>query len=374
MSSNTYLISKPSLHNLLMACGILFLLAGTVAAIVSIVQTPNTLQPSSIYKLRELKVDDSKRIYIVPKGSTSRQIGEELVAFGYVRSGLQFELLIDLMGIEGILAAAPHELARNISPPQLAALLTIQPSVPSLIITFPEGLRFEEMADLVEKSGFAKASQFLSAINTAKLPDIFVASFPEESSLQGYLFPDTYEIAIDASPENLVELMLSTLILRFSSDIILAGEKVNLNIHEILTLASIIEREAVLPSERKMISGVFHNRIRNEATLGADPTVQYAIAETEPASVQDWGWWKPGYEITITDLDIDSPYNTRLYPGLPPGPIANPGLASIIAAVKPDKADYYFFVRDVCANDNSHLFAITLKEHTANLDRNAQCQ
>ena len=87
-----------------------------------------------------------------------------------------------------------------------------------------------------------------------------------------------------------------------------------------------------------------------------------------------WGWWKPGYEITITDLDIDSPYNTRIYPGLPPGPIANPGLASIIAAVEPDKTDYYFFVRDVCADDNSHLFAVTLEEHRTNLGRNEECQ
>ena len=142
----------------------------------------------------------------------------------------------------------------------------------------------------------------------------------------------------------------------------------------LLTLASIIEREAVLPSERKMISSVFHNRLRDGTTLGADPTVQYAIAEIIPDSVKIWGWWKPGYEITITDLDIDSPYNTRIYPGLPPGPISNPGLASIIAAVEPDKTDYYFFVRDVCADDNSHLFAVTLEEHRTNLSRNEECQ
>ena len=123
-----------------------------------------------------------------------------------------------------------------------------------------------------------------------------------------------------------------------------------------------------------MISSVFHNRLRDGTTLGADPTVQYAIAEVIPDSVKIWGWWKPGYEITITDLDIDSPYNTRIYPGLPPGPISNPGLASIIAAAEPDKTNYYFFVRDVCANDNSHLFAVTLEEHTTNLSRNAECQ
>ena len=365
--------SRYSPHNILAILGVLLFVAGTISAILLIINTPDTLQASPS-EAHNLKKDATKRIYIVPKGSTSRKIGEELVTFGYVRSGLQFELLIDLMGIEGILAAAPHELARNISPSQLAALLTVQPSIPGLVITFPEGLRVEEMAAIVEDSGFAKAGDFLTAIENSKVPEEFKTSFPENTTLQGYLFPDTYEIALDATPEDLVELMLNTLILRFSTDIIMTAKNNNLNTHEILTLASIIEREAVLPSERKMISSVFHNRLRDGTTLGADPTVQYAIAEINPDSVKIWGWWKPGYEITITDLDIDSPYNTRIYPGLPPGPIANPGLASIIAAVEPDKTDYYFFVRDVCADDNSHLFAVTLEEHRTNLSRNEECQ
>tara|TARA_B100000029_G_scaffold515946_1_gene625705 strand:- start:1682 stop:2806 length:1125 start_codon:yes stop_codon:yes gene_type:complete len=363
-----------SRHNFLAILSVFIFLAGTVSSILLIINTPNTLKASQSHNAHNLKKDASERIYIVPQGSTSRKIGEELVTFGYVRSGLQFELLIDLMGIEGILAAAPHELARNISPSQLAALLTVQPSIPGLVITFPEGLRFEEMATIVEDSGFAKADDFLTAIENSKVPEEFKASFPENTTLQGYLFPDTYEIALDATPEDLVKLMLDTLILRFSTDIILTATKNNLNTHEVLTLASIIEREAVLPSERKMISSVFHNRLRDGTTLGADPTVQYAIAEIIPDSVEIWGWWKPGYEITITDLEIDSPYNTRIYPGLPPGPISNPGLASIIAAVEPDKTDYYFFVRDVCADDNSHLFAITLEEHRTNLSRNEKCQ
>ena len=374
MANNASFTSHYSLHNFLAILGALILVAGTISAILLIINTPNTLQTSSFYKAHNIKKDASKRIYIVPQGSTSRKIGQELVTFGYVRSGLQFELLIDLMGIEGILAAAPHELARNISPSQLAALLTVQPSIPGLVITFPEGLRFEEMAAIVEESGFAKASDFLAVVENSKVPEEFKTSFPKSATIQGYLFPDTYEIALDATPEDLVELMLNTLILRFSTDIILTAKNNNLDTHEVLTLASIIEREAVLPSERKMISSVFHNRLRDGTTLGADPTVQYAIAEVIPDSVKIWGWWKPGYEITITDLDIDSPYNTRIYPGLPPGPISNPGLASIIAAAEPDKTDYYFFVRDVCANDNSHLFAVTLEEHTTNLSRNAECQ
>ncbi|SVB90908.1 uncharacterized protein METZ01_LOCUS243762, partial [marine metagenome] len=133
MANNASFISRYSLHNFLVILGALMLVAGTISAILLIINTPDTLQTSSIYEAPNLKKDASKRIYIVPQGSTSRKIGEELVTFGYVRSGLQFELLIDLMGIEGILAAAPHELARNISPSQLAALLTVQPSIPGLV-------------------------------------------------------------------------------------------------------------------------------------------------------------------------------------------------------------------------------------------------
>ena len=126
--------SRYSLHNILAILGVLLFVAGTISAILLIINTPDTLQASPS-EAHNLKKDATKRIYIVPKGSTSRKIGEELVTFGYVRSGLQFELLIDLMGIEGILAAAPHELARNISPSQLAALLTVQPSNPGLVLS-----------------------------------------------------------------------------------------------------------------------------------------------------------------------------------------------------------------------------------------------
>jgi UPF0755 protein len=137
----------------------------------------------------------------------------------------------------------------------------------------------------------------------------------------------------------------------------------SMSLFDVVTLASIVEREAAVPEERGIIASVFLNRLRLGIALQADPTVQYAVA-SDPASVELYGWWKK--ELTLDDLKIDSPYNTYLYPGLPPGPIANPGLASIEAVVQPPATNFLFFV---AKNDGTHVFAETLEEHLRNVEQ-----
>jgi UPF0755 protein len=132
-------------------------------------------------------------------------------------------------------------------------------------------------------------------------------------------------------------------------------------------MASIVEREAAIPEERALIAGVFMNRLENNDVLGADPTVQYVAAQ-DPANVAEWGWWKPGNELTVAELAEPSPYNTRVTAGLPPGPITNPGLAAIEASVYPEETDFYFFVADARAGDGSHQFAVTEEEHFNNIE------
>ena len=136
-----------------------------------------------------------------------------------------------------------------------------------------------------------------------------------------------------------------------------------LSLHEAVTLASIVEREAVLPEERPIIASVFLNRLRLGMPLEADPTVQYALA-SDPASVERFGFWKQG--LTTEDLQVDSPYNTYVNGGLPPGPIANPGLASLEAVAHPAQTSYLYFV---ARNDGSHVFAETLEEHLRNVEK-----
>jgi len=134
----------------------------------------------------------------------------------------------------------------------------------------------------------------------------------------------------------------------------------------VVTLASIVEREAVEPSERPIIASVFLNRLRAGIALQADPTVQYAVGQNNP-SVAKYGYWKK--DLTLDDLQVDSPYNTYVHPGLPPGPIANPGLASINAVVRPASTNYLYFV---AKNDGTHVFAETLEEHLRNVEQYQQ--
>ncbi|MGI5837550.1 MAG: endolytic transglycosylase MltG, partial [Chloroflexota bacterium] len=140
-----------------------------------------------------------------------------------------------------------------------------------------------------------------------------------------------------------------------------------MTVHEIVTLASIIEREAVVPSERPMMAGVFYNRLELGMFIQSDPTVQYALTLVQPESIDKYGWWKK--ELTVEDLAVDSPYNTYRYRGLPPNPICNPGLASLRAAVDPEETDYVYFV---AKPDGSHAFARTLEEHNENVAKYRQ--
>jgi UPF0755 protein len=222
------------------------------------------------------------------------------------------------------------------------------------------------MALIAEKAGFGSRESFMAASQSAFLPPGFAESHPEGASLQGYLFPDTYIMPVGSNSTDLIAYMLRTLVLRFTPELRAAAQERGLSPHQALTLASIVEREAVLPEERPMIAGVFYNRLAASDALGADPTVQFAVSLLQ-GSIGEFGYWKK--ELTLEDIEIDSPYNTRKYPGLPPGPIANPGLASIEAVAHPAQTNMYYFVADAKADDGSHRFAETLEQHTANIQQ-----
>ena len=302
--------------------------------------------------------------YTLPQGASARDIGKDLERLGVIKSATQFEFMVGLMGLESGLSSGDYLLRTNSSVLDVITDLTVQESVPVLKVTFPEGIRIEEMAVIAERAGFGSRESFLAATATAVLPPGFVESHPEGASLQGYLFPDTYIMPVGSTAEDLIAYMLDTLEERFSPELRAAASARGLSPHQALTLASIVEREAVLDEERPLIAGVFYNRLEAGDTLGADPTVQYAVSLV-PGSVEEFGYWKK--EITQADLEIESPYNTRKFPGLPPGPIANPGLLSIQAVANPTDTEMYYFVADAKAGDGSHRFAVTFEEHQANI-------
>jgi UPF0755 protein len=214
-------------------------------------------------------------------------------------------------------------------------------------VTFPEGLRREDMADIVAEQTSIPAEDYLAA--TAPGPrGRALAKTKEPTSLEGYLFPATYEVNKLTTAEDLVQRQLDAFEVNSAGlDYSYATER-NLTPHEVLSIAAMVEREVQLPEEREIVAGVIYNRLRNGMLLGIDATVQYAAGE-----------WKS--EITAADLQSDSPYNTRKFFGLPPGPIASPGIASIVAAARPQEHDFLYYVAK-SDGSGAHSFARTEAE------------
>ena len=301
--------------------------------------------------------------YILAEGTSADEVGDQLEALGVIRSATQFRVLASLLGLQNRLASGVYTVSPEASTLAILSDLTVSGPVPTVTVTFPEGLRIEEMAEIAQQAGFGPAEEFIAAAREVELPLSLAVGLPEGVGPEGYLFPDTYIVPLGSTAAELIALMAETMHLRFSADLREAATLRGLTPHEVLTLASLVEREVSIPRERAVVAGVFLNRIAAFDRLGVDATVQYALASADPTSVEEYGWWKPGDEITLTDLDIDSPYNTRRFPGLPPGPIAGPGLAAIEAVVFAEDTDYYYYVRDARADDGSHCFAITFAEH-----------
>jgi UPF0755 protein len=197
------------------------------------------------------------------------------------------------------------------------------------------------------------------------VPGVDLLGTPTPPRLEGYLFPWTYEVPQRVSGARAAELMVRMFAQRVGNDLRGATDS-NLTPHQVLTLASIVEREARQASERPIIASVYLNRLEADVPLQADPTVQYAVATRDGPKAAAYNYWKR--ELSEDDLAVASPYNTYLNPGLPPSPICNPGEDAIRAVLKPARTDYFYFVATTDGS-GTHLFARTLEEHNANVAR-----
>jgi UPF0755 protein len=288
-------------------------------------------------------------------------IAKRLEEAGVIRSGRLFLILTSLMGVEGKMVAGSYEFDRGMPTLQVIGRLRAGITMP-LTVTVPEGLRSEEVALLMEREGIVSAEDFRRALASGEYDFDFLAELPAGTGLEGYLFPATYGFSRAVAAEEVARRMLTAFDEQVTPELRQAMQANGLTLHEGVTLASIVEREAVQPDERPLIAGVFLNRLRLGMPLGADPTVQYALAG-DPQSVERFGFWKQG--LTLEDLEVESPYNTYVNGGLPPGPIANPGLDSLEAVAHPAETGYLYFV---AREDGSHVFAETLEEHLRNVD------
>jgi UPF0755 protein len=275
----------------------------------------------------------------------SRQLGEE----GVVRSRLGFVLLATAAGKARSLKAGEYQIPRDAG--ALAVLdLLASGRVFQHAVVFPEGHTVAELARMLDAARLAPAAEVL---RVARDRGFLLGQGIEAESVEGYLFPDTYQIVRGMTPEDILGRMAARLREQLSPSILEQIRARELSVHRALTLASIIEREAVDASEMPLISAVFWNRLRRDMPLQADPTVQYAVGRERQ-------------RLTRDDLQADSPYNTYRRLGLPPGPIASPGLAAIRAALNPAPVDYLYFV---AADDRRHHFSATLEEHNAAVAR-----
>jgi len=288
----------------------------------------------------------------IPTGQNAQQILNRLERAGVLPNARVARLYLVYRLGDPPLKAGEYEFREPLAATEVLERL-IRGDVITHPVTIVEGLTLEETATALERAGFGPRESFLKLMRS---PEMIADIDSEAASLEGYLFPETYRFARDTRPEEIVSKLVQTFRDRYDASVapLLAGTPTGPSTHEVVTLASIVEKEAALDDERPIIAAVYRNRLDRGIALYADPTVIYAL--------QLENTWNGN--LTRKDLQIESPYNTYRYPGLPPGPICSPGLASLRAAARPADVPYLYFVS---RNDGSHVFATTLREHNRNV-------
>jgi UPF0755 protein len=299
--------------------------------------------------------DPSEVTFVVRPGQSLLGVSQSLAELNLVADAEVFRRFVQYSGADEDIQAGAYLLQRNMTMEQI--MLQLQRGLlPTATVTIPEGWRMEQIARELEAKGVTSAQAFLELARAEHDEWTFLTDRPTGSArgLEGFLFPDTYQFPRNTSPETVIEIMLRNFDWRFSGDLRQMAEDRGLTLFEVVTLASIIEREAVAAEERPIIASVFWNRLEIGMALQADPTVQYALG-CDAESGECW------QQLTREQLNsVQSPYNTYLNPGLTPGPICNPGLASIRAVLEPAETGYFYFV---ALEDGKHVFSETYEEH-----------
>ncbi len=304
--------------------------------------------------------DPSPVPFTVEIGETAVSISNKLVEQGFITNPDLFRLFLRYNGLDASLEAGDYQLRRNMNMREIAEVLQ-KASFEEVIVTIPEGWRAEQIAELLSREGIMDGALFLATVRQGSgVEHPLLTGRPAGASYEGYLFPDTYRLPINATPEDLISRMLDNMAAKLPGNVLDLAAARGYSFYDILTIASIIEREAVIPLERPTIASVYFNRLAQGMPLQADPTVQYAMGyQTDTGQ-----WWKTPVTLEEYSL-VNSPYNTYLNYGLPPGPIANPGASSIMAALQPEQTTYLFFMG--CGGDGQHLFATDYETHQQNV-------
>ncbi|MEA4972535.1 MAG: endolytic transglycosylase MltG [Candidatus Metalachnospira sp.] len=282
---------------------------------------------------------------VIPQGASTKQIAEILKEDGLIKSELTFRLKSKINGADGLYNYGTFYLTKGLTAEQIIAALQQTSSADTQNkITIPEGYTVKQIAALVDEKGIATTEEFMNEMNNGTFDYDFLEGITKRDYyLEGYLFPDTYYLSGNETAHDIIVMMLDRFEEIYSKNIKSYVASSGYSLDQLVTVASMVESESQLDSERPTIAGVIYNRLNIDMLLQIDATVQYALATKNEV-------------VTQTDLSVDSPYNTYKYKGLPAGPICNPGLASLEAAVKPETHNYYYYVLKV-RGESEHTFA-----------------
>jgi UPF0755 protein len=279
----------------------------------------------------------------IKRGTSFDGILNLMVEQGIIPNDTKIKIAAKILGWRSKLKAGKYELSGGSSSYRLLKTL-VDGKVAIEWVTIPEGKNARQIASILRQKIETDSSRFMHLVNDS----LYAKKLSIEAlSLEGFLFPETYGFHWGMKPEEIIPVMVNEFKKQFDDTLYWRTKELGLSVLELVTLASIIEGEAVIDSERTLISAVYHNRLKKGMRLQADPTIQYIIDDGPR-------------RLLNKDLEIDSPYNTYKYPGLPPGPINSPGLASIKAALFPADVKYLYFV---ARGDGSHVFSTTLQGH-----------
>lgn len=335
---------KKSKHIFLKILGLLIVLL-LVGFFVAKNYYEGALEPMDAENPREVSI-------VIPSASTTDNIIDTLYQAGLIKNPLIFKYEIRSKNVGNKLKAGEYTLSTGMDTDTIIdTIVKGVKSYDTTRFTIPEGYEVREIADRLEEKELINKEVFLEL--TSKKENFedkyeFLKELDDEQNLEGFLFPSTYEIYIGASEEEIIEKMLDQFEKIYNNEIKEKSKDFDLSLNQIVTLASIIEREGKLDNERPIMSGVFHNRLEEGMLLQSCATVQYILGERKPV-------------LSNKDTSIDSPFNTYINTGLPPSPIASPGKVSLVSAVNPADVEYKYFV--LTGRDGSHTFSVTLEEH-----------
>jgi UPF0755 protein len=316
------------------------------------------LQRTISHFLNGASAGNQRVLFIVNKDETVDEVAKKLKDDNLIQSATYFKFKIRLTNADADLKAGRFTLHHGMTVDQIIHAITTSEDVETVKVRFQEGWRTEQYAERLQQLGLISSTdELMYAIKNGQWNYTFLNSRPSDATLEGFLFPDTYEFRAGGSTEDIINTLLQTFDQKVPANMRAKTNALGYNFYQVMTVASIVEREAVVPSERPVIASVYYNRVKAGMPLQADPTVQYALGH--PGD-----WWP---QITQDDLNTDDPYNTYLHPGLP-GPICNPSLASIQAALNPAQTDYLYFV---AKGDGSgaHDFSKTYAEQQGNINK-----